>query len=395
MINHFAHVPGEKGNGRFLYLANLLAEQGNVVELVTSDFSHFTKSKRALSNNLSDLSYNITFIKEPVYQRNVSLKRYYSHYIMSKNLSKYLNTIKNPDVVYCSVPSLSVANVTVRYTQENNIPLVIDIQDLWPEAFEMILPFMKLSKLMLSPLRRNAENIYSKADRIVAVSDTYARRAACVNNRIDRGLNVYLGTDIHYFDSIAERSKIEKPNNEFWIIYIGTLGSSYDIPSVMDALELLDNKGIKNIVFKVLGDGPLKNKFMKYIQGKNIRVDFTGLLDYEMMVHYLVASDVAVNPIVKGSAASIINKVGDYAAAGLPVLNTQECMEYQELVESYNSGFNCKNGNVEDLACKILELYKDEDKRTMMGNNNRRLAIEKFDREKTYQAIIKLIGDIV
>ena len=40
-------------------------------------------------------------------------------------------------------------------------------------------------------------------------------------------------------------------------------------------------------------------------------------MSYEDMVQTLVQCDIAVNPIIKGAAQSIINKVGDYAAAGL------------------------------------------------------------------------------
>ena len=44
------------------------------------------------------------------------------------------------------------------------------------------------------------------------------------------------------------------------------------------------------------------------------------------MVGMLGVCDIAVNSISKGAAQSIINKHGDYAAAGLPVVNTQESL---------------------------------------------------------------------
>lgn len=60
------------------------------------------------------------------------------------------------------------------------------------------------------------------------------------------------------------------------------------------------------------------------------------------MVGLLCSCDIAVNPIKKGSAGSIINKVGDYAAAGIPVVNTQENLEYKNILEEYNAGINVK-----------------------------------------------------
>ena len=97
------------------------------------------------------------------------------------------------------------------------------------------------------------------------------------------------------------------------------------------------------------------------------------------------------NPIKKGAAQSIINKVGDYAAAGLPVISTQECTEYKKIVEDYKIGYNVQNDSPEEIAEKILELYNNEELRKEYGKNNRYLAEEKFNRKTNYLKIKELI----
>ena len=109
------------------------------------------------------------------------------------------------------------------------------------------------------------------------------------------------------------------------------------------------------------------------------------------MVGLLCSCDIAVNPIKKGSAGSIINKVGDYAAAGIPVVNTQENLEYKNILEEYNAGINVKNESFIDTANAIETLYNDKRIRIKYGENNRKLAEEKFDRKKTYNQIVKII----
>jgi len=111
------------------------------------------------------------------------------------------------------------------------------------------------------------------------------------------------------------------------------------------------------------------------------------------MVSILTECDVAVNPITHGAAQSIINKHADYSAAGLPVLNTQESEEYKEIVRKYGIGFNCINNNAEDLADKILLLYYNADIRKIMKKNSRKLAEDKFDRNKTYSEIFKILEE--
>ena len=94
-------------------------------------------------------------------------------------------------------------------------------------------------------------------------------------------------------------------------------------------------------------------------------------------------------------AQSIINKHADYAAAGLPVVNTQECKEYRDLLERYGCGINCDVESAEQVADAIQELIENPDKRKRMAANSRRMAEECFDRRNTYQQIVKAIENVV
>lgn len=395
IIAHFTQVPGEQGNGRFKYIAEKIDKQKANVEVVTTSFSHRTKKQRNVTKEqLESINYKLTLLKEPGYKKNVSLQRFYSHYIFGRNLKKYLINRKTPDLIYCAVPSLDAAYVAAKYAKQKNVRFIIDVQDLWPEAFKMVFNIPVISDLIYYPMKRKADYIYAAADEIVAVSQTYANRALVANGKCKDTNAIYLGTELTYFDRLAEENRIQnKPEGEIWLAYVGTLGHSYDLITVIDALKILDDKGIKNIKFIVMGDGPLKSKFEKYAMDQGIDAVFTGRLNYGEMIGILKNCDIAVNPIKAKSAASIVNKVGDYAAAGLPVLNTQESSEYKDLVERYKMGFNCTNGCSIDLSEKLLKLINDKNLREDMGRNNRLLAEELFNREKTYRKICSLIGE--
>lgn len=390
IIANFTRLPCENGNSRFPYIANLIDSEKYNVELITSTFSHAEKKQRE-NNNDERIKYKITLLKEPGYKKNVSVKRFFSHHIFAINLKKYLKKRPKPDIIYCAIPSLSVGKVVAKYTKKNNIRFIIDIQDLWPEAFKMVLNIPIISNILFYPMKRDADYIYSSADEIVAVSETYCNRALKVNKKVKNGLSVFLGTDLQYFDECAKKNKVEFDDDLVRIAYIGTLGHSYNIPIVIDAIRYLNDKGINNLKFIIMGDGPLKEEFENYAEEKKVDCQFTGRLEYEKMVGLLCSCDIAVNPIKKGSAGSIINKVGDYAAAGLPVINTQENNEYRNLVEEYKIGFNCENNNSNDLAEKINILCNDEKSRKEFGNNNRKLAEKKFNRNRTYNEIVKLM----
>ena len=391
IIANFCDGPNENTNNRFNYLAKLFSESNSKVELITSNYSHRLKKKRESTKYSKDLcSYKITMLHEPSYKKNISIKRFYAHKIFSLKVKEYLKGREKPDVIYCAIPSLDVGKVVYKYAKSKGIKLIIDVQDLWPEAFKMAFNIPIVSDLIFYPLKIKADKIYRNADKIVAVSDTYLNKILQINpNGI--GQTVYLGTDLKDFDKLAEENKFYKSDDEFWITYIGTLGHSYDIKLVIDALEIVNNRGVKGIKFILIGDGPLKDKFENYASDKNVNVNFVGKLEYAKMVGRLVESDIAVNPIIKGAAGSIINKVGDYAAAGLAVLNTQDCKEYCKLLEKWNAGINSLSGNPVDLANNIIKLYSDNNLRLKMGRNNRKLAENKFDRNEIYKKILEFL----
>ena len=63
------------------------------------------------------------------------------------------------------------------------------------------------------------------------------------------------------FDKYVEENRVKRDDDNFILGYCGTLGHSYDIKCVLDAMIHLRNNGHNNISFWIIGDGPLKNDF--------------------------------------------------------------------------------------------------------------------------------------
>ena len=394
LITNYYHFEEEKKSSRYRTLAEMISARDDLtLEVVTSTFYHQTKKQRNTSELLRDLPFRVTFCREEGYSRNISLQRLKSCRTFGKSVLNYLEQRERPDVIYQVVPSLDVADEVSAYAKRHHIPLIIDVQDLWPEAFRMALDIPVMSDILFAPMMWKANRIYSRADHIVAVSDTYVRRAAAVNRQCSSALSVYIGTDIDYAYALMNCHPVEKPKDEFWLTYVGALGHSYDIPAVIKAIALLKQRGISNVVFHVLGDGVLKETFCKEAQKQGVDTRFHGFVEYGEMMAMLAASDAAVNPIVGKSVSSIINKVSDYAVAGVPVINTQNSAEYRALLEEYQCGINCENGNIEALAAGILRLYEDDALRAVMRENSARLGREKFSRRETYRRIVELIAE--
>lgn len=392
IANFPSRLDGGREKGRFLYLAEMLADCGHKVEIIVSDFEHGTKRHRK-KNSIKYEAYktDITVLHEPGYPNNKSLKRLWSHFVWGKNVERYLRGRENVDVIYCAIPSLTASVKAANYCLRNSAKFIIDVQDIWPEAFVLAIK-NKVLQLAFKPIEWYVNKAYSKADAVVAVSDTYADRALSVNKKGAKGLSVFLGNDGELFEDSRNSYKVSKPEGMLQLCYIGTLGYSYDLKCAIEGVYLYNKvNGMPHLQFVVMGAGPLQEEFMNYAKEMQIDALFTGKVAYSEMVARMCSCDILINPIMKNAPQSITNKVGDYALAGLPVISTQENQEYRDLVEGYQCGINCRVGNAQDVADALVRLAKDSELRAKMGLNARKLGVEKFDRRKTYQAIVDLV----
>ena len=274
LICNYWHFEFEKKSSRYRTMANILAENSEFeLEVITSSFRHQTKEQRNLEHiYTAEENYNVTLLHEMGYKKNISLKRIYSHHCFSKEIIRYLNSRKKPDIIICSVPSLSVGTAVTKFANKHSIKVIIDIQDLWPEAFKMAINIPVISDILFLPMMLQANHIYKRADRIMAVSETYVKRALSKNKKECKGYPLYIGTDSKLVKDSIKGITIEEKREEFWIGYVGALGHSYDIRLVIDAIHLLNQQGYSNIVFKIMGQGILLEEFKKYAKEKMLIV---------------------------------------------------------------------------------------------------------------------------
>ena len=272
----------EKGYTRFGYLAEFLTGMGYQVDLITTTFQHWEKAQRDLRQIKKDVAagvypYKLRFIYEPGYRKNIDPLRVLSHKIAAKNLKKLLE--KGPldgrdyDLIYAEIPPNDVALAAAEYAKKKGIPFVADVNDLWPEAMRMVLDIPVVSDAAFYPLKRDAEKVYSLVSGIVGTSDEYRDRPSKNQSRDIPKETVYVGNEIAEFDRGAEEYMEEtaKPEGEFWVTYAGTIGTSYDIRTMILAGEKLAEEGHEEIKIKILGDGPLKEELEVLADSRHLR----------------------------------------------------------------------------------------------------------------------------
>lgn len=389
----------EKGYTRFRYICEFLTDAGYQVDLITTTFQHWEKAQRDLDKIKGDkYKFGIKFIYEPGYKKNVDLRRIRSHAVAAKNLTALLEKEGDYDLIYAEIPPNDVALAAAEYAKKKGIPFVADVNDLWPEAMRMVLDIPIVSDILFYPLKRDAEKVYSLVSGVIGTSDEYRDRPFREKDRPVPRETVYVGNELREFDEGAEKRKdeVKKDPGEFWVSYAGTIGTSYDIRTMVLAAEELLRRGRKEIKFKILGGGPLKDELEKLAVSRDIsNVEFVGYAPYDKMAAYLKASDILVNSFVKKAPQSIVTKIGDYLAAGKAMINTCMSPEFRAKVENDGFGINIEPEDAVVLADAVERLYRDAEERIKMGRRARMIAEEQFDRPKSYQKIMELIEKLL
>jgi glycosyltransferase involved in cell wall biosynthesis len=405
IMNPFDAFPGESLRpGRYAFLSQMLADMGHGVTWWSSNFCHATKSLRSEKQTSIGVSDNlcVVLLKTPRYDKNISLQRIWNHYVYARALrAEGLRCQEAPDVIIASSPPLMAANTAIASAKRLGAKSILDIQDLWPEAFEMAFPgeLQPIARVCLLPLRRLADRVYDRADAITAVSNTYLQRGLSASgDKSKPSMMLPLGVDLSLYDNYL-RQPVDMPyvkdnKSEFWAVYIGTIGKSYDIETLLEAA----GKSIRSypsIKFVIAGAGPDYAKMVDRA-GKNglTNVTFTGLLSYHQVVHLLSQSDVGINAIIAASRTSLPNKPFDYIAAGLPIISSVKG-ELEGLIRDEGIGLQYEAGNADSLAKAIIELHDNPQGRLEMGQTARKLAEERFDMNKEYPKFEEFLHKVV
>ncbi|MBY4797001.1 glycosyltransferase family 4 protein [Collinsella sp. AGMB00827] len=395
-----------RGATRYTYLASLLAEHGFEVDFITASFQHWEKRQR----NLASLDYaahpfRVRFIEEPSYPANMCPQRIWAHHVMARRVRAYFDEHPDYDLIYCQIPPNDVAAAAARSAHRHKIPFVIDVNDLWPEAFRMALNVPIISDLLFAPFARQARRAFALADAVVGTSESYAARAFRDRAEDIPKLVLYVGNDLATFDaevkahaaSIRESSAQGAPSmftspahEVFRVAYAGNISPLYDLATLVRAVARAarENPAIELVV---LGDGPDRAAIESVAKQTACPARFLGYLPYGEMAAHLACSNVVVNSLVAGAPQSVPTKIGDYLAAGVPMINSSMDKEFRSKVCRDGFGINVQPGDVAGLADVLVALSHDRARCTKLGHAARSVAEREFDRAQSYLRAVELI----
>jgi glycosyltransferase involved in cell wall biosynthesis len=381
---------------RFAGLTEAALKSGHHISHFSCTFRHSTKFERFPERKELEVKQNHTlvFIYGPPYKANISWARMKSHDVFTRNLLQEFKQRKKPDLVLVTLPPLSSVSAVCTWAEKNNIPVVVDIIDPWPDVFLTLAPKLlrPALKLCFFSFYNTLRQIFKRTTAVTSISKEYVQWAKSFGTEFKYTGVFYPAVD---FKGVT-RSLNAKPRSsddpKIRIIYAGNLASSYDIPCILSAAELLESKHPGRTEFVICGVGPqetLIRERMKVVGN----IKYLGRLGHDDLMSQYANADLGLTQHVAGATQSVTYKFFDYLGAGLPILNSLQS-EMSTLISENYLGLNNVPGNGHELAHNIELFLNDRNRLKQYKQNAVDFTAKNGDAEVVYSKMVGLLEQI-
>ena len=361
-------VPGEGFRlRRVSRFAHALAERGHQVTWWSSDWCHQSKTQRSMDLLAScrEMGFSLRLLPAMRYYGNASPRRLVHHVQFAHRLSRALDDESDTiDLLWICFPTIPGALAAARWARAHCKAHVFDVRDLSPDVFVERAPraFRGALRAGLYPVRAWIGRSFAKASGLVAVSEGYLRWAVELAD-LGKGPPADLAVlPLGYAKDAMKESESGRllkelesaglrPPPTLRVVYAGTLGSSYDLETVIEASRLADVAGL-DLQVLIAGGGDQAGKIKAQAQ-RNPRVIYLGWLEPKTLQVLLENCDVGLLAYADGATQGLPNKIFEYLGHGLLLANALRG-EAADLVERESLGWNYAPGD-SDALVKIFE----------------------------------------
>lgn len=262
------------------------------------------------------------------------------------------------DIIYVfEVSPITVALPAIKLKKKKNIPIIMNVQDLWPEN---IIAVTGINNIFINFfLNKLVDYIYENCDLLLCSSSSFVAKIKKRTKDINK---------VKYWPQYSLVSKYDGKkrmfdDNQFNIVFTGNIGQAQGIDIALEAAKELKNTRIH---WHFIGDGRSKDKLeqlsIKFDLKNN--VTFHGFKEEKEIPKYLASADAALlilkpNPIFE---MTIPAKLQTYLACGVPIVG---CVsgETRNIIKNGECGITTDSISKEELVnvCKeIISLSKVE-----------------------------------
>ncbi|MFK7886932.1 MAG: glycosyltransferase family 4 protein [Gammaproteobacteria bacterium] len=251
------------------------------------------------------------------------------------------------DVLVVSSPVFLASSAVTRFARWRNMPVVLDVRDIYPEVFASA-GKLKPESILYRWFDRMADRMYRSSAAIVSVTEGLCES---IQKRLGPDTDVHLIRNGFPGELVGLRAD---KHERFTAVFHGTIGAFQDVDGLLALAAALEPEQIDLVV---IGKGS-RDQALRDATLPNLR--YLGALSFEETMQEVAAAHVGVSlrtadPI---SRAAFPVKLFEYMAFGLPTITTP-VSEAGSFLESRGMGRQFESDDIATLTQTIVR-WRDE-----------------------------------
>ena len=281
--------------------------------------------------------------------------------------------------VYASSPLLQAIPV-IFLAWLKRCPLIVWVQDLWPESLAAT-GYVR-NHHILAVVGWVVRFVYRHSDLLLVQSRAFepSVAAAAPGKPI-----VYYPNSVEavfYAQSKGDQPEVPGLDTGFPVVFAGNIGAAQAVEVIVEAATLL--RGNADIRFVVLGGGSRRDWLRQEVQARGVtNVYIPGRYPVEAMPGILQKASALLVTLADEPIFSVTvpGRLQTYMAAGRPILASLNGEGARLIIEA-EAGLAAPAEDPRALADAVLQLFRmTHAEREKMGSNGRRYFSAHFDRE--------------
>jgi colanic acid biosynthesis glycosyl transferase WcaI len=298
---------------------------------------------------------------------------------------------KRAELIYVYYPSLTAGLAAVAAKLFRRTPVIIDIQDMWPDSLGS--SGMMNNRLILRVAHAACNFLYRRVDHIVVLSPGF--KALLVERGVpaDKISIVYNWAE----ESDAAEADALPPGfdsaDDFRLLFAGNMGAAQALDAVLDAAALTQAEH-PGCIYYFMGGGVERDRLAAAAAQRGLaNVRFLPRVPLSDVQRFLSAADALLvhlsdDPLYR---ITIPSKSQAYLYAGRPILMGVPG-DAADLVRAADAGYAFAPESAAALAESVTRLIADgPDRRAQMGKNGRAYYDQHLRRTSAIGAITDLI----
>ena len=390
-IHQYFQIPRDSGATRSYWFAKKLVDNGIKVTMLTSTNKHFPEA-----GHVDIEGIDVLYVKNAYSQYFSKARKVYSFVKFVVQAIWNGKKQKDVDLMYATSTPLTVGFIALVLHKLKGWPYIFEVRDLWPE-FPIQIGAIR-NGLAIKMLRKLERAIYKNAVHVVALSpgmEDGVLKCGTPKEKVTMIPNMSK-PDLFFprekKDEDYDKYGIDK--TKFNVVHAGAMGVANGLGYIIEAADILQNKMHDNSIHFVFAGGgatqPMLEKMASERGLKNVR--FLGYFNTQGISDVMNLCDMSIVsfknlPILYTNSP---NKLFDSLSAGLPII-VNSAGWTKGIAEDEHCGIYVDPEHPEELAQKLIDIRDKKDVLKVMGENARRLSLEKFDKsilsEKFFQVV--------